>query len=65
MSSKTYQDAIQDLNSLQSNAAALDAVRASGGIANQYSIPEMLEYLERIGYTVRFYSLATWKLQTC
>ncbi|KAJ3842122.1 Mur ligase [Lentinula raphanica] len=50
MSTRTYQDAINNLNSLQSNAATLDAVRASGGRLSQFAIPEMLEYLERIGY---------------
>ncbi|KAF8914042.1 Mur ligase [Gymnopilus junonius] len=51
MSSKAYQDAVEHLNSLQSNAATLDAVRASGGRSSEFAIPEMLEYLERIGYT--------------
>jgi folylpolyglutamate synthase len=41
------------LNSLQSNAAALEAARAFGGRLNEFAIPEMLEYLGRIGYTVR------------
>ncbi|KAF9569338.1 FolC bifunctional protein [Agrocybe pediades] len=51
MSTKTYQDAVEHLNSLQSNAATLEAVRASGGRSSEFAIPEMLEYLERIGYT--------------
>ncbi|PPR07213.1 hypothetical protein CVT26_012646 [Gymnopilus dilepis] len=50
MSTRTYRDAIEHLNSLQSNAATLDAVRASGGRSSEFAIPEMLEYLERIGY---------------
>ncbi|KAL0577072.1 Folylpolyglutamate synthetase [Marasmius crinis-equi] len=49
-SSRTYQDAIEHLNSLQSNAATLEAVRASGGTLSSLAIPEMLEYLGRIGY---------------
>ncbi|XP_006460222.1 hypothetical protein AGABI2DRAFT_150186 [Agaricus bisporus var. bisporus H97] len=49
-SRKTYQDAVEHLNSLQSNAATLEAVRASGGRLSEFAIPEMLEYLERIGY---------------
>jgi len=53
MSTHTYQEAVEKLNTLQSNAAALDAVRASGGRISQFAIPEMLEYLGRIGYTVR------------
>ncbi|KAF8624125.1 hypothetical protein AX15_006032 [Amanita polypyramis BW_CC] len=51
MSSRTYQNAIDDLNSLQSNAAILEAVRAAGGGPNRFAIPEMIEYLGRIGYT--------------
>lgn len=51
-SRKTYQDAVEHLNSLQSNAATLEAVRASGGRLSEFAIPEMLEYLERIGYFV-------------
>jgi folylpolyglutamate synthase len=45
---------VEKLNSQQSNAAALDAIRASGGRLNDLSIPEMLEYLDRIGHTVRY-----------
>ena len=52
MSTRTYQDAVEHLNSLQSNAATLEAVRASGGRASEFAIPEMIEYLERVGYTV-------------
>ena len=52
---RSYADAVQHLNSLQSNAAVLDAVRASGGRSSEFAIPEMLEYLGRIGYTVRVY----------
>lgn len=51
MSSYTYSEAVEKLNSLQSNAATLEAVRASGGRLSQFAIPEMLEYLGRIGYT--------------
>ncbi|EKM59334.1 uncharacterized protein PHACADRAFT_181339 [Phanerochaete carnosa HHB-10118-sp] len=50
-STRSYADAVDHLNSLQSNAATLDAVRASGGRLTQFAIPEMLEYLGRIGYT--------------
>ena len=49
---RSYADAVDHLNSLQSNAATLDAVRASGGRLSEFAIPEMLEYLGRIGYTV-------------
>ena len=52
MSARKYSDAIDHLNSLQSNKATLEAVKASRGQLSQYAIPEMVEYLERIGYTV-------------
>lgn len=53
MSSRTYRDAIEHLNSLQSNAATIEASRASGGRLAQFAIPETKEYLQRIGYEVR------------
>lgn len=48
MSTRTYNDAIECLNSLQSNKATLDAVKATGGRLNDLAIPEMAEYWERI-----------------
>ena len=59
MSGRSYKDAIDLLNTLQSNAATLEAVKASGGRDSALTIPEMAEYLERIGYKVRF--LLTYK----
>lgn len=47
------QEAINKLNSLQSNLAALEASRASGGRIVQFAKHEMVEYLGRIGYKVR------------
>ncbi|PFH52847.1 hypothetical protein AMATHDRAFT_139326 [Amanita thiersii Skay4041] len=47
----SYRDAIGFLNSLQSNAAVLEVLRSSGGYANKFAIPEMIEYLNLIGYT--------------
>ncbi|PWZ03693.1 FolC bifunctional protein [Testicularia cyperi] len=47
---RSYDDAIEALNSLQSNAATIEAIRKSGGRMNDFAIPEMLEYLARIGY---------------
>ncbi|KAF8897674.1 Mur ligase [Infundibulicybe gibba] len=52
MATKSYKNAIELLNSLQSNAATLEAVRASGGRLSEFAIPEMIEYLQRIGYNV-------------
>ncbi|KAI0352891.1 FolC bifunctional protein [Trametes cingulata] len=51
MATRTYREAVDHLNSLQSNAATLEAVRASGGRLSQFAIPEMVEYLSRIGYS--------------
>lgn len=51
MSTRTYRDAIEHLNSVQSNAAAVEAAKASGGRLH-FAVPEMVEYLARIGYNV-------------
>ena len=61
MSTRTYRDAVDHLNSLQSNAATLEAVRASGGRLSDFAIPEMIEYLQRIGYSASLVSLS-WSL---
>ncbi|KAG1755551.1 Mur ligase, partial [Suillus lakei] len=45
----TYRDAIDALNSLQTNAAILEAVRAAGAQLNPNAIPEMIDYLRRVG----------------
>lgn len=47
------QDAVTALNSLQSNAATLEVMRNAPSRLSEYAIPEMIEYLERIGYKVR------------
>ena len=47
MSTKTYREAVDHLNSLQSNAVAL----ATGERFNEPAIPVMIEYLGRIGYS--------------
>ncbi|KAG8880255.1 Folylpolyglutamate synthetase [Tulasnella sp. 331] len=47
---RTYKDAVDALNSLQSNAATIAAIRASGQRNTDFAIPEMIEYLGRIGY---------------
>ncbi|KAI8341279.1 Mur ligase [Chlamydoabsidia padenii] len=49
----TYSEAVQKLNSLQSNAALLEQLRKSGPQMNQYSLPEMRQYFKRIGYEPR------------
>lgn len=54
MSTRTYKDAVDCLNSLQTNAAVLEASRASGGKLVKTAIPETIEYLKRIGYSVSY-----------
>ncbi|TFK75772.1 FolC bifunctional protein [Pluteus cervinus] len=52
MATRSYADAVEHLNTLQSNAAVLDAIRASGGgRASNKAFEETVEYLERIGYS--------------
>ncbi|KAF8323781.1 FolC bifunctional protein [Clavulina sp. PMI_390] len=51
MANRTYTDAIAKLNTLQSNAATLEAMRKSGAPPKaELAIAEMNEYLSRIGY---------------
>ncbi|KAG7827071.1 hypothetical protein KL920_005069 [Ogataea angusta] len=50
MIKRTYKDAITALNSLQSNAATIEAARRAAGANNSRLIPEMLEWTRRIGY---------------
>lgn len=57
MSGKSYLDAINSLNTLQSNAATLAAIRASGVLNNINAIAEMNEFVTRIGLTVCFTSV--------
>lgn len=47
---RNYAAAIDALNSLQSNAATIEAIRKSGKTVNELNEPEMTEYLERIGH---------------
>ncbi|KAI9032092.1 Mur ligase [Hyaloraphidium curvatum] len=49
-SDPSYGDAVNKLNGLQSNAAVLQIVRQSRDAMNKRSIPEMHEFLERLGY---------------
>ena len=52
LKAKREQAAISALNSLQSNSAAVAAVRRSGGAMNKLSMPEMLDWCRRLGYEV-------------
>ncbi len=53
-------DAIEALNSLQSNAAALEAQRKSGGRDLERQLPEMVVFLQHVGIEARliFYTTA-------
>ncbi|KAI5123423.1 hypothetical protein M0805_006128 [Coniferiporia weirii] len=51
MATRSYKDAIDGLNSLQSNQATIEASRASGGRLVQFAMYETEEYLGRIGYS--------------
>ncbi|GAA5850349.1 hypothetical protein JCM3766R1_004319 [Sporobolomyces carnicolor] len=50
-SPRSYVAAIDALNSLQSNAAVIDAIRKSGTTNGEAQMVEGVEYLKRIGYT--------------
>ncbi|KAK9319914.1 Mur ligase [Lipomyces orientalis] len=47
---RSYSDAIDALNSLQTNFATLEAIRKSERKANSMAIPEMIEWTRRVGY---------------
>ncbi|ORX91571.1 FolC bifunctional protein [Basidiobolus meristosporus CBS 931.73] len=49
---KSYENAVEDLNSLQSNLATLENIWKARGRLNQRSLPEMINLCERIGYQV-------------
>ncbi|KAF2840522.1 FolC bifunctional protein [Patellaria atrata CBS 101060] len=50
MDKRTYQDALEALNTLQSNFAAVQAIRDSGFAAHKVAIQEMIEWCRKIGY---------------
>lgn len=50
--SRTYSDAIACLNSLQSNAATVEAIRSKGGKDGPTAAAEGIRNLGRIGYKV-------------
>ncbi|CAI2179587.1 2181_t:CDS:10 [Funneliformis geosporum] len=43
-------DAVNRLNSLQTNSSILEAIRTSGGRLNEKSLPELREFCRTIGY---------------
>ncbi|GMM30437.1 tetrahydrofolate synthase [Martiniozyma asiatica (nom. inval.)] len=50
MMPRTYKNAIHALNTLQSNFATIDAARKAGQTRNHLLMPEMIEWVRRIGY---------------
>ena len=46
----SYKEAVDKLNSLQSNASLLEQLRKAGPRMNHQSLPEMRVYFKRIGY---------------
>ncbi|OQO12630.1 hypothetical protein B0A48_02092 [Cryoendolithus antarcticus] len=47
---RDYNAAVEALNTLQSNFSIVDAIRKSGKGMNTNAIPEMIEWVRRIGY---------------
>ncbi|KAF9199975.1 Folylpolyglutamate synthetase, partial [Haplosporangium sp. Z 27] len=47
---RSYADAVDKLNGLQTNFAVLEVVRNSKGKANKDAIEQMVEFVRRIGY---------------
>jgi folylpolyglutamate synthase len=56
-SPRSYSAAIDALNSLQSNAAVIEAIRKAGPPNGEAQMAEGIEYLKRIGYTVSVYQI--------
>jgi len=52
MATRSYQDAIDHLNTLQTSAADLESAKMARIRVNPNPIPKMIEFLERIDYTV-------------
>jgi folylpolyglutamate synthase len=49
---RDYAAAVQALNSLQSNFSAVEAIRKQGPGWNNRALPEMRDWVRRIGYEV-------------
>jgi len=59
---RDYAAAVQALNSLQSNASIVEAIQKLGPGSNKSAIPEMINWVRRIGYEVCVHIrlLAAW-----
>ncbi|CAH1786523.1 unnamed protein product [Owenia fusiformis] len=51
--SKTYEEAVQALNTLQSNASVLEKVKKDRGKQQENNIPDVLSFAQRAGVTVQ------------
>lgn len=52
-SGRDYDAAVAALNGLQSNFSAVEAIRKLGPGSNKRSLPDMINWVRRIGYEVR------------
>lgn len=51
-SGRDYNAAVAALNGLQSNFSAVEAIRKLGPGSNKRSLPDMINWVRRIGYEV-------------
>jgi len=51
---RDYDAAVRALNGLQSNFSIVEAIRKHGPRHNKLALPEMKEWVRRIGYEVRY-----------
>lgn len=58
-SARDYNGAVAALNGLQSNFSVVEAIRKLGPGANKRSLPDMVNWVRRIGYEVRHVRLIT------
>lgn len=52
------QDAVKNLNSLQTNAQVLEQIRRTKGRLARNNLPEMISFTERAGVTVKLFFIA-------
>ncbi|XP_070531989.1 folylpolyglutamate synthase, mitochondrial-like isoform X2 [Ptychodera flava] len=52
VSKTNYEEAVRVLNTLQTNAAVLEKIRRDRGRRNEKSLPETIQFLERVGITL-------------
>ncbi|CAG8454831.1 14593_t:CDS:10 [Cetraspora pellucida] len=62
---RTYAQAVECLNSLQTNAAIIEAINKAGGSINSRSLPEMREFCRKIGLNIIHVTGTKGKGSTC